>query len=120
MTCRSCPVDVEWLVDTSGIANKNRLINTRVISRGSRSSRPDWRSEMTENKKKKLRDAIREIRDQYHRWITEEIQAYPHKSYAAIGREYGLSEGTVYQIARLQGLCRNAPEAAAPAGEASE
>jgi hypothetical protein len=78
------------------------------------------RINMTENKKKKLRDAVREIRDQYHGWIAEEIQAYPHKSYAEIGRGYGISEGTVFQIARLRGLCRTASEAADPAGEASK
>jgi DNA-directed RNA polymerase specialized sigma subunit len=65
---------------------------------------------VTTEKKKKLQDAIRELRELYYRWVAADIQAYPHRSYSEIGLMYGLSEGTVYQIARLQGISRNAPK----------
>lgn len=53
----------------------------------------------------KLKDALNEIRDQYHHRIAEEIRS-SLDSYAVIGRRYGVSEQTVYTIARLNGLCR--------------
>jgi hypothetical protein len=62
---------------------------------------------MTTEIKKNLQDAVRELRETYYRLIAEDVQAYPTKSYAEIGRVYGVSEGTVYQIARLNGLSRN-------------
>ena len=77
---------------------------------------------MTESKKKKLRDAVREISDQYHRWIAHAIKACPDKSYAEIADACGVSEATVYMVARVHGLSRSngSPETADPAGEVSK
>jgi len=60
---------------------------------------------MTTEKKKKLQDAIRELRELYYRWVAEEVRS-SDSSYSEIGLLYGVSEGTVYQIARLNGLSR--------------
>jgi DNA-directed RNA polymerase specialized sigma subunit len=60
---------------------------------------------MTRERKKKLQDAIRELRELYYKWVAEEIRS-SNRSYSEIGRLYGVSEGTVYQIARLHGLSR--------------
>jgi hypothetical protein len=62
---------------------------------------------MTTDTKKKLQDAVRELRETYYRLVAEDIRAYPDRSYTEIGRAYGIGEGTVYQIARLNGLSRN-------------
>jgi len=59
--------------------------------------------------KKKLKDAVRELRKVYHDAIAERVQQTT-KSYAEIGAELGCSEQLVYQVARLRGLCRTAPK----------
>ena len=61
---------------------------------------------MTTDRKKKLQDAIRELREVYYQLVAEEIRS-SKRSYSEIGRIYGVSEGTVYQIARLHGLSRS-------------
>jgi DNA-directed RNA polymerase specialized sigma24 family protein len=62
---------------------------------------------MTKDQRKKLKDAIREIREMYYQRISEEIKARPDKSYREISVEFGVSEGTVYTIARMNRLSRN-------------
>ena len=60
---------------------------------------------MNTEKKKKLQDAVHELRELYHRWIAEELQS-SSKTYAEIGRIYGCSEQTVYSVARMHGISR--------------
>ena len=75
---------------------------------------------MTETRKKKLKEVLQEVRDEYHRWIADAVKAHPNKSYAEIADACGVSEATVYMVARVQGLSRSAPGTADPAGEASK
>jgi DNA invertase Pin-like site-specific DNA recombinase len=60
---------------------------------------------MTEEGIKKLEDAVRELRESYYRRVKDELRGT--KSYAEIASLLGISEGTVYQIARFNGLSRN-------------
>jgi hypothetical protein len=55
--------------------------------------------------KRSLQDDLREVRERYYHSIAEEVR-HSNKSYADIGRIYGVSEQTVYNIARLNGLSR--------------
>jgi len=63
---------------------------------------------MTNNKKHKLQEAVKEVRRRFHDCIAEEIQLSPGKSYAQIAKELGVSTQTVYLVAKLKGLSRNA------------
>lgn len=62
--------------------------------------------------KQKLQNAIRELRQYFHDRIAAEIEN-TEKTYAEIGATYGVSTQLVYQVARLRGLCRTAPQAQA-------
>lgn len=62
---------------------------------------------MTEQRRKKLREALQEVREQYHRWIADAVRHQPNMSYSEIAKLFGCSEATVYQVARLSGISRN-------------
>lgn len=66
---------------------------------------------MTNNKKHKLQEAVKEVRRRFHDCIAVEIQSSPGKSYARIAKELGVSTQTVYLVAKLKGLSRNADNA---------
>jgi predicted transcriptional regulator len=55
--------------------------------------------------KLKLQAALQQVRQAYHDAIAAAIKN-SDKTYAEIAEEYGVSQQTVYQIARLRGLCR--------------
>jgi DNA invertase Pin-like site-specific DNA recombinase len=74
---------------------------------------------MTNNKKHKLQEAVKEVRRRFHDCIAAEIQSNPPKSYAQIAKELGVSTQTVYLVAKLKGLSRNADDAEAD-GEMNE
>jgi transposase-like protein len=67
---------------------------------------------MTTEKKQKLQDAIRQLRESYYDAIAAEIEN-SDKTYSEIAQQHGVSEQTVFQIARIRGLCRNADTAEA-------
>jgi predicted transcriptional regulator len=60
----------------------------------------------------KLQAALQQVRQAYHDAIAAAIKN-SEKTYAEIAEEYGVSQQTVYQVARLRGLCRTTidPEA---------
>jgi ribosome-binding protein aMBF1 (putative translation factor) len=55
-----------------------------------------------------LKEALRQVRENYYNRITDAIQNSPDMSYAQIGRMVGCSENLVWNVARLNGLSRNA------------
>ena len=66
---------------------------------------------------KKMQDAISELRESYYKAVRQELRRSPDKPYRVIGQELGMSEGLVYQIARLSGLSRNGGDGGAVASE---
>lgn len=68
-----------------------------------------------ETKKQKLQDAIRDVRRTYYNAIAASIEN-SNKTYAEIAEQHGVSEQTVFQIARLRGLCRTSTETEASNG----
>lgn len=60
-----------------------------------------------------LQNAIQKVRQQYYDAIAQDIVDRPKRSYADIGSDYGVSEQTVYTIARLRNICRTANSAKA-------
>jgi len=74
---------------------------------------------MTNDKKHKLQEAVKEVKRRFHDSIATEIQSSPSKSYAQIAKELGVSTQTVYLVAKLNGLSRNADNAEAD-GEVNE
>ena len=60
---------------------------------------------MLNDKKQKLQEAIREMRRGYHDDIAADIRD-SEKTYIEIAEQHGVSEQTVFQIARVRGLCR--------------
>jgi DNA invertase Pin-like site-specific DNA recombinase len=68
---------------------------------------------MTNSQRQKLQEAIREVREKYYEWVANEIKTRPGKSYRQIASEFGVSEQTVYTVARINGLSRNS-EAQSP------
>lgn len=58
---------------------------------------------MTTEKKQKLQDAIRQLRESYYDAIEVALKT-SGQTYAEIGANFGCSEQTVYQISRLR--CR--------------
>ncbi len=63
---------------------------------------------MTNDKKQKLQEAVRDVRRRFHDDIAAEIQLSPSKSYAQIAKELGVSTQTVFLVAKFKGLSRNA------------
>jgi transposase-like protein len=59
--------------------------------------------------KQKLQAALHQVRQSYHDDIAAEIQNST-KTYSEIAKEYGVSQQTVYQVARLRGLCRSSQQ----------
>ena len=74
---------------------------------------------MTNDKKHKLQEAVKEVRRQFHDRIAREIQLNPSKSYAQIAKELGVSTQTVFLVAKLRAFSRNADNAE-PDGEVDE
>ena len=74
---------------------------------------------MTNDKKHKLQEAVKEVRRRFHDCIAMEIQSNPSKSYARIAKELGVSTQTVFLVAKLKGLSRNTVNAEAD-GEVNE
>jgi DNA invertase Pin-like site-specific DNA recombinase len=68
---------------------------------------------MSEEKLPNLERAVRELRERYYQCIAEEV-IYSNKSYAEIGRAYGVSEQTVYNICRMRGIQRARADADVP------
>lgn len=68
---------------------------------------------MTNDKKQKLQEAVRDVRRRFHDGIAAEIQLSPSKSYAQIAKELGVSTQTVFLVAKFKGLSRNADTAEA-------
>ena len=64
---------------------------------------------MTAQKRNKLQDALRAVRELFYDCVETRIR-YSGKSYAAIGHELGCSEQTVYQLARLRNLSRESEQ----------
>lgn len=58
--------------------------------------------------RKRLEQVLQEIRSCYHDAIANEIQN-SHKSYSLIAEQCGVSEQTVYTIARERAISRNSP-----------
>jgi transposase-like protein len=69
--------------------------------------------------KQKLQAALHQVRQSYHDAIAAEIQQST-KTYSEIAEAYGVSQQTVYQVARLRGLCRTTYEADAEQVNPSE
>jgi DNA invertase Pin-like site-specific DNA recombinase len=67
---------------------------------------------MSYPQREKLLNVLRAVRQDYHDRIASEIQGTT-KTYSEIAEEYGISEQTVYQVARLRGMCRTARESEA-------
>jgi hypothetical protein len=67
--------------------------------------------------KKKMQNAISELREIYYEAVKQKLRRSPDKSYRLIGQEVGVSEGLVYQIARMYGLARNSANDDAVIGE---
>jgi hypothetical protein len=63
---------------------------------------------MNNGKRKSLNDALREVRQIYHRRIAIELRC-TEKSYRQIALDTGCSEGLVYLVNRLS-RCRTEPE----------
>lgn len=69
---------------------------------------------MTDKTRKQgLQDALDEIRRCYHDAIAAAIQ-HTNRSYALIASEYGVSEQTVYTVARERGISRSRDQRANP------
>lgn len=66
-----------------------------------------------EEKMQNLQDAVRGLREHYYDSIAAEVRLST-KSYAEIGREFGVSEQTVYNVARLHGISRTRSGADVP------
>jgi hypothetical protein len=66
---------------------------------------------------KKMQDAISELRETYYEAVRTELRRSPGRPYRLIGQEVGVSEGLVYQIARMYGLARNSANDDAVLGE---
>ena len=72
---------------------------------------------MTNLRKNKLKQAMDGVREIFYDAIECRIR-YSGRSYAAIANELGCSQQTVFQVARLRGLCRTAQQE--PTTEASD
>lgn len=74
-----------------------------------------------QEKMQSLQDAVRDLRERYYNSIAEEL-SLSAKSYAEIGRRFGVSEQTVYSVARLHGISRTRSGADTPrtAGQGGE
>ena len=68
--------------------------------------------------KKKMQNAISELRESYYEAVRQELRRSPDKSYRIIGQEVGVSEGLVYQIARMFGVSRTGGDSGAVEGAA--
>jgi hypothetical protein len=66
---------------------------------------------------KKMQDAISELRESYYKAVRQELRRIPGKSYRIIGQELGVSEGLVYQIARMCGVSRTGGDGGAVVNE---
>lgn len=64
---------------------------------------------MEQAKKPKLQAAIQQIRKQYQDCIERSIRFEPTKTYAQIGREHGVSEQFVYNVAKFRNCGRSTP-----------
>jgi len=72
---------------------------------------------MEQTKKQKLQAALRAIRKEYQDAIEISIRTEPNKNYAQIGREHGVSEQFVFNVAKERNCGRNTPLADETEGE---
>lgn len=66
---------------------------------------------MTCQKRNQLEAALQDVREQYHQRILAELKG-TKRTYREIAAEFGVSEGLVYTLSRMNKLSRSGAEAA--------